>query len=163
MERFHWRLPFQERVASAKAGDDGRLQRSAEPSIVLVQGGHVREAAVLKTGAMRSRHLATHEGKRDATRAWSARRDTYPPPRSRVRAIRPRARPLSEQADRCVDRALLRDQAHRELSTCRLPEIASCALDDLSLGGMIGCPRYQQPGFKAAVKTSSLAEAGHTM
>src|SRR5713101_1190630 len=76
VKRFHWRLPFQERVTSAKAGDDGRLQRSAEPSIVLVQGGHVREAAVLKTGAMHSGHLATHGGKCDATRAWNARHDT---------------------------------------------------------------------------------------
>src|SRR5258705_6902159 len=76
VERFHWRLPFQERVTSAKAGDDGRLQRSAEPSIVLVQGGHVREAAVLKTGTVRSGHLATHDGNCDATRAWTACHDT---------------------------------------------------------------------------------------
>src|SRR5258705_9805819 len=39
--QFHWRLPFHSRVTSDKAGDDGRLQRSAEPSIVLVQGGDV--------------------------------------------------------------------------------------------------------------------------
>src|SRR6267378_677900 len=59
VERFHCRLPFQQRVTSAKAGDDGRLQRSTEPSIVLIQGGHVGEAAALKTGAMHSGPLAT--------------------------------------------------------------------------------------------------------
>jgi hypothetical protein len=63
-------------VTLAKAGDDGRLQRSAEPSIVLVQGGHVGEAAGLKRGAMHSGHLVTHDGKGDAIRASNARRDT---------------------------------------------------------------------------------------
>jgi hypothetical protein len=36
----------------------------------------VREAAVLKRGAMHSGHLATHDGKGDAIRASNARRDT---------------------------------------------------------------------------------------
>jgi len=89
MERFRWRLPFQERVTLAKAGDDGRLQRSTEPSIVLVQGGDVGEAAVLKL-ALCAAAISPHDCKRDAVRARNARRDTHLPARSRVPAIRPR-------------------------------------------------------------------------
>src|SRR5882762_4718879 len=112
VERFHCRLPFQQGVTSAKAGDDGRLQRSTEPSIVLIQGGHVGEAAVLKTGTVRSGHLATHDGKCDATRAWNASRDTHPPARSWLKRFN-LGRGACLNGPRVVfHHALLRGQAH---------------------------------------------------
>jgi hypothetical protein len=78
------------------------FQRSAEPSIVLVQGGHGEGKRGSQDRCDAQWASATHDGKRRATRAGNARRDTHPPARSWLRAIRPKARCLHQYAEECV-------------------------------------------------------------